>query len=106
MPGRAEVLADLAEGRQEALRMTGGLETLHPALALSCRLMGVLSAIIQIPTPTMFNTRESLALGGSVARQFVSNEDARHVGSALRPRYGIRCQGAISVSGKVTDGSF
>ncbi len=64
--------------------MAGRLKALHHALALPGGLVGVLGTIIQVPALAMFHTREHLPLSSAVARQFVGDEDARHVGTALQ----------------------
>ncbi len=46
--------------------------------------MRILSAIIQILALTMFHTRKSFPLRGAVTRQFIGDEDARHVGTAFQ----------------------
>ena len=46
--------------------------------------MRILGTIIQIPTLPMFQARENLPLSGSVAHQFVGDEDAWYVRTALQ----------------------
>ncbi len=62
-----EVLGDGAVRSEEALGMTRRFEALHAPLALTRRPMRVLTAVIEIPTLTMFDTRQSLTLRGAVA---------------------------------------
>ncbi len=52
------------------------LEATHRAFTLTCRLMRVRRAVIEIATLAMFHARENLALSGSVARKLVGDKDA------------------------------
>ena len=44
-------------GGEEALGVAGGLEALHAPLALTCRQMRVLTAVVEVATLTMLDTR-------------------------------------------------
>ncbi len=57
MATQAEVLRDGTIGRQEALRVAGRFEPLHPLLSLPSGLVRVLGAIIEIPMLAMFHSR-------------------------------------------------
>ena len=80
MATQAEVLRDGTIGRQEALRVAGRFEPLHPLLSLPSRLVGVLSAIIEIPLLAMFHAGEKVALGRCIALEFISDNHARDIG--------------------------
>jgi hypothetical protein len=80
MAAWAEVLRDGPIGRKEALSVAWGLEPLHLLLPLTGRLVGVLSAIIEIPVLTMFHARKNLSFRGLVALEFVGDDDTRDVG--------------------------
>jgi len=84
MPARTEVLQDGAIGREEALGLGWGLETLHAPLSLTGRLVGVLRSIIEIAVLAMFHSWENLALGGSVAFQLIGDDHTRGVGQAFQ----------------------
>ena len=73
MPAEPEVLGDGTRSGKEALGVSGGLEPLHVSLPLTSWLMRILRAVVQIPMLAMVHSREELALGGSVALQFVSD---------------------------------
>src|SRR5262245_26943634 len=66
-------------GGEETLGLPRGLEPLQTSLALARGLVGVLGAIIKIPMLAMFHPWQDLALGGSVAPEFVGDDHARHV---------------------------
>ena len=78
MPARPEVLGDRSVGGEELLSVARGLNPLHVSLALARRLVGVLGAVVQIPVLAMFHPREALALGGSIAFQFIGDEYPRY----------------------------
>ena len=70
-------------GGEETLGLPRGLEPLHTSLALARGLVGVLGAIIKIPMLAMFHPWQDLALGGSVALQFVRDDHAWHIFQSL-----------------------
>jgi len=78
------MLGDGTIGRKKPLGVARGLESLHTALPLACRLVGILCAIIEIPMLAMFYPWENLAHGGSVALEFVRDDDARDVGQSFQ----------------------
>ena len=79
MTAWAEVLQDGTVGREEPLGMTWGLEPLHASLPLAGRLVGVLRTIIEIPVLAMFYSRQDLALGRSIAFEFIRDNYSWHV---------------------------
>ena len=86
MPSWSEVLGNSSIRGQNALRMPNGLQPLHETLPLARRPMRVLAPVIEIPTLTMLDPWENLALGGAVALQLVYNDDAGHVREAFEQR--------------------
>ena len=80
----AEVLGDGTISGEEPLGLTRGFEPLHPPLPLACRLVRVLRAVIEIAVLTMFYPWEDLALGSSIALEFVSDDHPRYVGQSLK----------------------
>ena len=79
MPPWTKMLGDRTIGGEKPLRVARGLEPLHAPLPLTRRLMRVLSAIIEIPVLAMFYSRQDLALGGSVALEFIRDDHSGHV---------------------------
>ena len=63
--------------------MARGFEPLHVSLALTSRLVRVLCTIIEIPVLAMFHSWQNLALGGSVALEFIGDDHPRDVGQSL-----------------------
>jgi hypothetical protein len=80
MPARAEVLRDGAIGGQKSLGVARGFELLHTPLPLTSGLMRVLRPTVEIPVLAMFDSWQDLALGGSIALEFVGDDHSRHVG--------------------------
>ena len=70
-------------GREEALRVAGRFESLHPSPPLSGGLMRIFRSIVQIPMPAMFHAWQDLALGRRVALEFVGDDHAWHVDQFL-----------------------
>src|SRR5215813_5669097 len=83
MPTWTEMLGDRAIGGEKPLSMARGLEPLHAPLPLAGGLVGVLRPSVQIAVLAMFYPWEDLALSGSVAFEFVSDDHARHVSQSL-----------------------
>jgi hypothetical protein len=77
MTTEAESGVDGFEGGEKALCLFGTLETLHVPFASPCRLMGVLTSIVQIATLPVFYLGQDPPLGCGVAPQLVRNDDAR-----------------------------
>jgi len=65
---------------EKALSVTRRFKPLHASLALTGGLMRVLRSIIEIPMLAMFHPGEDLPLGGSVALEFIGDDDPRDVG--------------------------
>ena len=70
----AGVRRDGTIGGEEPLVMTRRLEPLHAPLALANGLVGVLRTIIEIRVLAMFHFRKDLALGGTIALQFIGDD--------------------------------
>jgi hypothetical protein len=79
MPAEPEALGDGTRSGKESLGVARRLESLHVPLALPGGLVGVLCAIIEIPVLAMFHAWQNLALGRSVALEFVGDEHAGYV---------------------------
>ena len=76
MPSRSEMRADDSVHLDEALRVPRGLEAPHASLPLTRWLMGVLGPVVQVPVLPVCHARHHDSFGGSVAAQFVCNDDA------------------------------
>jgi hypothetical protein len=83
MAARAAVLANRAAGRQEALGMTGGLETAHDPLALARRLVGVFGTIVQPFMAAMLDARHDLLVGSFVTAKLIRDQHAWNVLAAF-----------------------
>ncbi len=83
MPSWAEVFADWPESSEEALGMARRLEAAHRVLALACRLMRILRAVVQPSMATMLHARHDLLMGSFVAAELVRDQHTRDV---LAPR--------------------
>ena len=57
MPTQAKVLGNGTIRGKETLGLPWGLKPLHPSLSLSCWLMGVLRAVVEIPMLAVFHAR-------------------------------------------------
>jgi len=75
----SEMLRDGTIGGEEALGLPGGLEPLHPPLALASRLMRVFRAIVEVPVLAVFHAGQHLPLRGRIAFQPVGDDDSRDV---------------------------
>ena len=75
MPSWSEVLGNGAVGREEALSMPRGFEPLHVVLALTRWPMGVLTPVVEVTALAVLHAREELALRGTVALQFICDDD-------------------------------
>ncbi len=84
MPTGTEALTDGAKGRQEALGLSCGFEPLHHPLTFPCRLVGVLSSVVQIPALAMLHSRHHLSLGCPIASQLVGDHHSWDVLAALQ----------------------
>ena len=56
---------------------------MHPPLARPGRLGGVLGALVERPVLALFDPWPELALGGTLALEFVDPDHTRDVGQAL-----------------------
>ena len=72
-------MRDRAIRREKPLGVARGLKALHAPLPLAGRLMRVLRTVVEIPVLPMFRAWKNLALGGSVALEFVGDDHARHI---------------------------
>src|SRR5262245_15762731 len=84
MPAEPEVLGDRARSGQEPLDVPRGFKPLHTLLPLAGGLMGVLGAVIEIAVLAMFDPWKNLALGGSIAFEFVGDDHTRDVRQAFQ----------------------
>jgi hypothetical protein len=55
MPTRSKVLGNRTIHGEEALRLAGGLESLHPPLPLTGGLVRILCAVVEIAVMAMFH---------------------------------------------------
>src|SRR5918911_2062207 len=76
MASWTEMLADWAEGRQEALGMTRRLEAAHRAFTLTGWLVRVLRAIVEPPVATMLHAWHHFLLGCLVTGELVGDDHA------------------------------
>src|SRR5215510_12647824 len=79
MPSRSKVLGNGAVGRQKTLGMPRGFKPLHAIFPLARWPMRVLTAVIEIPTLTVFHPRQDLPFGRAVALQLIGDDDPWHV---------------------------
>jgi hypothetical protein len=82
MPSRAEMLRDGPIRGEEPLRVPWGLESLHPSLPLTGRLVGILCTVVEVAVLAMLHTGQDFPLRGPVAGQFVGDD---HPGYVLAP---------------------
>jgi hypothetical protein len=84
MPSWAEVLRDGTIGGEELLRVSWGLEPLHPALSLAGGLMRIFRAVVQIAMLAMLDARQELTLGRPIALQLIRDQCAWDVSQAFQ----------------------
>jgi hypothetical protein len=65
----------LPRDRLQALSMPRGFEPLHVVLALTRWPMGVLTPVVEVTALAVLHAREELALRGTVALQFICDDD-------------------------------
>jgi hypothetical protein len=65
-------VVDPVVGGKEALRLAGRLQPLYPSFSSSCRLMRVLSTVVQPLVLAVLDGRNHLLLRGAVACQLAS----------------------------------
>ena len=75
VPAKMKEVVDPVVGGKEALRLAGRLEPLHPSFSSSCRLMRVLSTVVQPLVLAVLDGRHHLLLRGAVACQLVGDHD-------------------------------
>jgi hypothetical protein len=80
----AEVLRDGTIGGEEPLRVSWGLEPLHPAPSLAGGLMRMFRAVVPIATLAMLDARQELALGRPIALQLIRDQYAWDVSQAFQ----------------------
>jgi len=80
MPARTEMLRDRTIGGEKSLGVPRRFKPLHASLALTGGLMRVLCTVIEVAVLTMLYSRHNLALGGSVALEFIGDDDPRDIG--------------------------
>ena len=83
MPTRSKVLGNRTIRGEEALRVPGGLKSLHAPLALAGRLMGVLRTVVEVAVLAMLHPREDFPLRCPVAFELVGDDHTGHVGEPL-----------------------
>jgi hypothetical protein len=81
--GHCQINSPCDAHQQKALRMTGGFKPLHASLPFTGGPVGVLTPVGEIPTLPMLHARQHLALGSSVALEFVRDQHARHIAQAF-----------------------
>src|SRR5215813_11283780 len=83
MPSGAEVLSDGSIRRQKALGMSRRFKPLHAILALACGAMRVLTAVVEIAAPAVFDSGQDLALRRAIALELIRDDDPRDIPQAL-----------------------
>jgi hypothetical protein len=78
-----DVLAERTERLEEALRLSWRLQPSPGALALPCRLMGVLRTVVRALVFPLLRAREDGLESWPVAAKLIRHGDARLVGGAL-----------------------
>ena len=73
----SEVSGNRIKDREKALRLLRRFEALHPPLALSSWLMGILSPVVQIAALPVSDMREHDPFGGTITPKFVGDNDPR-----------------------------
>ena len=66
-------------GEEESLSVPRGLEPLHAPLLLTCRLVRVFCAIIEIAVLAMFHSRQDFALSRFVAFEFICDDHVQDI---------------------------
>src|SRR5271169_2422680 len=79
MTTATKVLSDMAERKQEPLRLPGRGEAFHHPFPDSGRLMGVLGPVVEVLRAAMGHRRQKLAVSGLIAGQLVGDDHPRHV---------------------------
>jgi hypothetical protein len=76
---RADMRRHRTVGREEALRVSWGLESRHALLPLVGRLVGIFRTSIEVSVLPVFHARQDLALGSPKALGLISNDYARDI---------------------------
>jgi hypothetical protein len=84
MPSSAEVMRDGTIGGEEPLRVSSGLEPLHPALSLAGGLMRMFRAVVHIAMLAMLDARQELTIGRPIALQLICDQYAWDVSQAFQ----------------------
>jgi hypothetical protein len=79
MPAWSEVLGNRPIGGEEALRVPGGLEPLHPSLPLTRGLVRVLRPIVEVQVLAVLHPREDLLFRCAIALQLIRDDHPWHV---------------------------
>jgi hypothetical protein len=83
MPPWTKMLDDQTIGGEKLLRMARGLEPSHAPLPLTGGLVGVLRPIVQIPVLAVFYPWQELALGSSIAFEFIGDNHTGDVAQSF-----------------------
>jgi hypothetical protein len=79
LPPWSEMLCNRTIRGQETLGVPGGLEPWHTSFPFTHGLMRILHAVIEIAMLTMFHTGQEFPLGGTIAFEFIRDDDPRHI---------------------------
>src|SRR5687768_16444167 len=72
-----EEVVDLVMGREEPLRLAGGLEALHLPFSPPRRLVRILGSVVQALVPAVLDPRYQLLLRRGIACQLVRDQHPR-----------------------------
>ncbi len=84
MTTHAEEIEDEGLDREKPLRVRGGLEPAHLALALPGRLVGDFRPIVRVPVRAVSHRRHHRAAGGWVTGQLVGDRSSRDTALAFQ----------------------
>ena len=84
MPSDPEEIQDDAVGRQESLRLSGGLEPAHLSLSLSRRLMRDFGPIVGVTFRDVNDRRHDRPVCRAIAPQLVGDQPPRFASLALQ----------------------
>ena len=82
MAAKLEQVVDPAVAGEEPLGMARRLEPLHLSFSSSCRLVRDLGLVVEVTALPMYDPRQDLSLGGTIAAQLVRQD---HTGCVLQP---------------------
>jgi hypothetical protein len=83
MTAELELVVNLGVGGEKLLCLPGWFEPPHVALAPSGRLMGDLTAVVEVPALAMFNAPQDLAFGGAIGSEFIRHDHPGHIAQTL-----------------------